>query len=132
MFGNDLSNERNVEVVETSIQKTNCSITCLKRADKLNSLLIKSVFQHIIVNNNVQLVKEHNITDYFDKNTIELFFDLKHEHFDNIDVDIAMQLSDVDSDDQKIIDQMLLNIEFEDLKTNEIHGLKLQKILTKA
>ena len=104
----------------------------LKEADKLNSLLIKSVFQHIIVNNNVQPVKEHNITDYFDKNTIELFFDLKHEHFDNIDVDIAMQLSDIDSDDQKIIDQVLLNIEFEDLKTKRNPWIEITKNINES
>ena len=96
-------------------------------ADKFHALLIKNVFQHIATSNNVLPVKEHNITDYFNKNVIELFFDLNHEHFDNINVDIARQLSDVDSDDQKVIDQMLLDIKFEDLKTKRNPWIEITK-----
>jgi hypothetical protein len=67
----------------------------------------------------LQPVSQHNIKDYFNRETIELFFDLEHEWFVNLDVPLNKQLSDINSKDHQTMCDILSKITFQDLnKTN--------------
>ena len=90
-----------------------------QEAHKYHSMLIKAVFQKIAMEQKLQPVSQHNIKDYFNRETIELFFDLEHEWFVNLDVPLNKQLSDINSKDHQTMCDILSKITFQDLnKTN--------------
>lgn len=103
-----------------------------QEADKMNSLLIKHVLQNIAMSNNVAPVKNDIIKDYFNRDTIELFFDLEHEHFNNIDISINKQLLDISANNQKIIDQILAKVNYKDLKTTKNPWIEITKEINKT
>jgi len=84
---------------------------------KYNAMLIKAVFQKVALDNNIVPIKDHQITDYFNREIIGLFFDLEHERFANLDIDMRKQLSEIRSEDESRINELLSNITFNDLKT---------------
>jgi hypothetical protein len=103
----------------------------IQEADKYNSMLIKAVFQKIGKEQNIVPSREHNITDYLNKDVIELFFDVEHEHFDNLEVEINKQLSDINHKDVETINDMLLKITFEDLKRTTNPWVDITKKINK-
>lgn len=98
---------------------------------KYNSMLIKEVFQNIAKNGKIPVNKNKEITNFFDKSKIEKFFDLQHEHFDSIDVDIGQQLSDVSSEDFDKVDKVLSKVSFKDLITNTNPWIDITKEVNK-
>lgn len=94
---------------------------------KYNAMLIKAVFQKIALEKNITPVKAPQITDYFDKNKIKLFFDLEHERFINLDLDIHKQFSKIDPKDELKINKKLSNITFNDLKTKTNPWINITK-----
>lgn len=99
---------------------------------KYNAMLIKSVFQKIALDNKLVPVKDHHITNYFNRDTIELFFDLEHEWFSNLDISVSKQLSDINSENQKIINEMLSSVKYSDLKTTTNPWIEITNKINKA
>ena len=91
----------------------------VREEHKLNAMLIKTVFQKIAMEQNILPSANKNKTDYFDKEIIELFFDLSHERFANLEVDLHKQLEKVCDKDIKIINSILSKVSFSDLKTTD-------------
>lgn len=86
-------------------------------SQKYNSLLIKKAFQLISIQSEILPVKKDPIDNYFDREVVERFFDLDHECFNNLNVNIDKQMSDIDSKNENIINNILSEIKFSDLKT---------------
>tara|TARA_R100001015_G_C4633000_1_gene197334 strand:- start:1951 stop:3846 length:1896 start_codon:yes stop_codon:yes gene_type:complete len=99
---------------------------------KYHALLIKHVFQDIAMQNKLVPVKNHNIKNYFNRDTIELFFNLEHEHFSNLEISVRKQLLDIDQNNQKIINEILSKITFKQLKTTNNPWIEISKRVNKA
>ena len=99
-----------------------------------NAMLIKAVFQKIALEKNITPLKrtEHNTTDYFNKDTIELFFDLTHERFANLEIPLTKQFLDINSEDQKIINEIISKVSFEQLKSTNNPWISIAEKVNKA
>ena len=102
-----------------------------QEAHKYHAMLIKGVFQKIAKEQDIVPIKEHNITDYFNRETIELFFDLEHEHFANLEVEANKQLSDINHEDVITINDMLAKVTFEDLRSTTNPWIDITKKINK-
>ena len=101
-------------------------------SQKYNAMLIKSVFQKIALDNKIVPVSDHHITDYFNRETIELFFDLNHEWFSNLDISVSKQLCDINSENQQIIDDLLSSVQYSDLKTTTNPWIEITEKINNA
>jgi hypothetical protein len=109
-------------------------------AQKMNSLLIKKVFQDIFVSKKIEPVRNTKVEDYLYLERIKKFFDLDHERFQNLEVNIGTQLDVIDKQDMEIITSNLSKLSFSDLNTttnpwveitsNINHQIKNSKKLT--
>jgi hypothetical protein len=89
-----------------------------RESDKLHSLLIKYVFQNLALENKILPVKKHNIEDYFNLDTIELFFDLQHDFFINKKKPHSEQIVELDETLISEVESVLKNeVTFELLKS---------------
>ena len=94
---------------------------------KYHFSLVKEVFQKIFLDKKVLPLKSNSNPEYYDKNRLEVFFDLDHECFNNIDVEISKQLSPVSKNDDQKINKILTNISFSDLKTTDNPWIGISK-----
>ena len=104
----------------------------IQEAHKYDARLIKAVFQKIAKEQNISPTRDHGITNYFDRDKIELFFDLEHERFDNLDIPLSKQFTDINFENQKIINEIVSKISFEQLKTNKNPWIEICKKINKA
>jgi len=103
----------------------------VQETHKYHAMLIKGVFQKIAKEQTIVPIKEHNITNYFNRETIELFFDLEHEHFTNLEVKTNKQLSGISHEDIKTINDMLAKVTFEDLRSTDNPWINITKKINK-
>ena len=101
-------------------------------SQKYNSLLVKNVFQKIVLDNGIIPVKDHHITNFFNRETVELFFDLEHEWFDNLNVSVRKQLLDINCEDQETIENILSKIEYSELMTTTNPWINIAGRVNKA
>jgi len=101
-------------------------------SQKYNAMLIKSVFQKIALDNKLMPVRDHHIKDYFNRETIGLFFDLEHEWFNNIDTSIRKQLLDINCEDQETIESVLSKVSYSELMTTTNPWIDITERVNKA
>ena len=101
-------------------------------SQKYNSMLVKNVFQKIVLDNGIIPVKDHHITNFFNRETVELFFDLEHEWFDNLNVSVRKQLLDINCEDQETIENILSKIEYSELMTTTNPWINIAGRVNKA
>ena len=101
-------------------------------SQKYNSLLVKNVFQKIVFDNGIVPVRDHHITNFFNRETVELFFDLEHEWFDNLNISVRKQLLDINCEDQETIESILSKIEYSELMTTTNPWINIAGRVNKA
>ena len=101
-------------------------------SQKYISMLVKNVFQKIVLDNGIIPVKDHHITNFFNRETVELFFDLEHEWFDNLNVSVRKQLLDINCEDQETIENILSKIEYSELMTTTNPWINIAGRVNKA
>ena len=65
---------------------------------RLDSLHVKNVFLNIFINKGIEPLVSPKDVDYYYKEKIEKFFDLKHEQFNNKNFSIITQSEEIDKD----------------------------------
>ncbi len=100
-------------------------------AEKMNSILIKKVFQSIFVTKDIQPVKSRTVENYFDQERIEKFFDFSHERFHNLNSGLNIQLSHIAPDDTKKAHSCLAKVEFADLNIQKNPWIEITRKINK-
>jgi hypothetical protein len=91
----------------------------INEGQKLDSLLPKKAFIDIVLRNNVQPIAAEKKDNYLDLNSISKFFDLNHERFSNINVNLEIQAEPHSNDTLKAINEVLSNLTFESLHVTD-------------
>lgn len=83
-----------------------------------DSNVIKNFFVSVMKEKRLQ-VEKSNKKDFFDKERMSKFFDLSHERFSNIDVELEERRLDFSEEDLEVIDSILKKIEYSSLITKK-------------
>jgi len=91
-----------------------------KEAEKKDSLIIKNSLVKIFKNKDARPLSSPKNVNYLNLEKLNQFFDLSHEHFQNLDLDVSQKYSDIDNTVRNKIEECLAtNVSFDRLKNRK-------------